>query len=275
MVGRGLRDATSGTASGGTATTLIDATKLISPSNTFVNYFLRMTSGTFSGQDRLVTAHSQAARQVTFDPPLSAPVVNGDRYQLLPVRRELIEEALQSAVRAAGATWMVQATKDDITITHEQEYALPVDLFAIQSVYVGIAGYWYPQTAWEMSGNFGAYKLMLRQWARFPLTRDDQVAGATWDVMRVDYVALPALASASDTLGLGDFEGEAVEFLREYALYLLKAQSFDANPTSEAARAAFTSSQTHYQNAMTIKTRARSQAQPGRVRTRAIPRHVQ
>lgn len=274
-VARRHRGGLGGTATGGTSTTLVDTLRLVDPANAWTNFFVRMISGSQSGQERLVTAYSQAARTVTFDPAMGGAVANGDQYQLLPVRRDVIEDAIQAGVRAAGAQWLVQRSVEDIAITDDQVYALPADVLIVNAAYVGFAGYWYPWDAFTVTGNSGAYSIMLRELKEFPITRDTQLGGQAWNVLRVDYVAMPDLAGATDTLGLGDYSGEAEEFIIEHALYVLKVAAFNANPTSEAARASFTAAQTHYQNAQTIKQRARMQAHPTRATRRALPRHVQ
>jgi hypothetical protein len=275
-IGARLKDAIGGNATGGTATTLIDTAALWHPDNAWVNQYLRILTGAYAGQDRLITASAQASKTLTFDPALSGPIVNGVQYQILPLRRERIVQAVQNSIRAAGQTWLVNASKQDIAITGAQEYDLPVDVVTVNEVYAGAAGYWYPLTAFEVKGASGALKLMLREMPGIDAVQDGVIIGNSFTYIRVDYTAMPSLMSAgADTLGVGTYDNEAINFIIEYSLYLLKMAAFDADVTGAAARGSLAGADRHLQAAQEIKARAHYVQGPGRIRTMTIPRQIQ
>lgn len=271
-VGARHSDALSGTTTAnGTTTTIVDADTLWQPSNYYVNKVLRFTSGAFSGQERLITASNQANRNVTYDPATSSATTTGMTYQILPVRWQQLVDTINAAIRSAGNTWMQQKSIANIAITEAQSYDLPADTIIVHSVYVGRAGYWTPIHAYEITGAVGAYKLMLR----LPAPEHDILPVTTDTLMRVDYTALPnTLAAASDTLGLGEAEGEAIEYVIERALSIMRMAEFDRAPASETARGAYTSAQTHMQIAEGIRQRSRWLAMQTRNRRMSLPRHI-
>lgn len=275
QVARRYKSAQSGSATGGTATTLIDTAALIQPDNAWVNHYVRFVSGANVGAERLITAFSSASKQITFSPALSNTVSLNDQYHIMPVQFARVNDAIQAGVRAAGQKWIQYKSVENISLSSEQEYALPADCVTVHQVFLGSAGYWYPYTAYEVTGSSGAYQLMLREANAFPTTYGQAVNGQSFTTMRVDYTALPALAAGASTLGLGDYENEASEFITEYALYVLKQADFDGDVTGAAARGSLAAAERHYQAAMTIKQNARIQQVPGRARTRPLPRFVQ
>lgn len=275
QVARRYKAALGGTATAGTTTTLIDTVGLIPPDNVWRNHFVRLVTGTYAGQERLVTGSTQATKAITFDPALAGAVVAGDRYTIMPLQWDRVNDAIQAGIRAAGQKWIQFKRSADIPLTSEQEYALPADCVTVHQVYLGSAGYFYPYTAYEVTGSSGAYKVMLRQGQTLPVTYGQAVSGQSLTFMRVDYTALPALAAGSSTLGLGDYENEASEFVTEYALYVLKQTDFDGDVTGAAARGSLAAAERHLANAEKIKQQARIQQVPGRARTRPLPRFVQ
>lgn len=272
-VARRYGGAESGTATGGTTSTLTDASARWEPDNTWNNKFVRITSGANAGQERLVLASTQSTRTLSLDPALASVVANGDTYQLLPRRRNDFVEAINEAITRAGDTWLSVEIKDDIAFSaRTQEYGLPSDLVGVLAVWIGMADAWQPQTSFEVLGNAGAYKLHLRS----IYTPNPQLTNVSQVFVRIQYTSLPALlANPADTLTLGDaYERDAVGYIVEYALGLLNQRAFSENKTGEASRAFLTASERHFQEAELIRSRARPQPVMERNRTRRVPAHI-
>jgi hypothetical protein len=274
MVARRYGQAESGSATGGTTSSLVDVNRLWQPDNTYVGHFARITSGANAGQDRLITASTQAARSLTLDPVLDNAIVAGVTYQVLPRPRQDFVDAVQEAIRTAGNTWMI--IRDDTTtldFNEQQEYTLPADLVVLLDVFAGRDGYWYPCQGFEVVGSGAPYRLLLRQWPTLPYTQYD--ASITGD-MRLVYLALPTLASAStDTLGVhSEAEREAVSYVQEYALHILHESGMARGITGEAARAHYSMAQQHLQKAQQIKGRAQPARVVRRIRERDVPRQI-
>lgn len=267
----GPNSTVTGSATGGTTSTLVDTSTLWQPDNSYVNRYLRMTGGDLAGGERLITASSQAARSITFDPAFTATVDAGDTYQILPRMRGDFVTAIQEAIRAAGDTWVQVKEDETIAYTNEQEYALPADVFIILSVFIGYSDAWEPFTAYEIAGVPGSYKLLLRQGYDY-----QNIISASTTKFRIVYAARPTLLTAgTDALNVGDgAEREAVTFIVEYALHILHEGAMAGNVTGEAARAHLTLAQQHLEKARAIEVRAKPARVPRRSTTRAVPRHI-
>lgn len=273
-IGRRYGQAASGTATGGSTLTLIDTARLWQPDNTWVNHYLSFTSGLNNGSERLITASAQSTKTLTLDPALTNAVAASDAYTILPLPSGDITAAIQEAVRAAGQSWMQVVTDDSMSFTSAQVYSLPSNLMVLRAVYAGSGGHWVPVTSFEVTGGFGDYELMLREWpSQLPVVQDSPSVLAD---MRLVYLAAPTMpVSSSTTLGLGeDYEREAVAYIAEYALHILHEMALARNVTGEAARAHISLSQTHYQKAERIKQARRPQAVQSRVRTPYQPNHI-
>jgi hypothetical protein len=267
----GPNSALTGSATGGSTSTLIDTSSLWQPDNSFVNRYLRMTGGSNSGGERLVTASTQATKTLTFDPAFSASVTAGDTYQVLPRMRQDFVTAIQEAIRAAGDTWLQVKTVENIAYTNAQEYSLPADLFLVMNVFIGVADAWVPFTAYEVAGAPGAYKLFLRQGYDH-----SNIAASSTTYFRIVYAANPTLLTGgADSLLVGEVtEREALTFIVEYALHILHEGAMAGNITGEAARAHLTLAQQHLAKAREVEQRAKPPRVPRRSTSRAIPRHI-
>ena len=72
------------TATGGTTTTLIDATGLSEPDTDYwKGMYVAMTTGDVAGQIRLITAYDTGTGTITFTPAMTQAVTSGDTYGIL------------------------------------------------------------------------------------------------------------------------------------------------------------------------------------------------
>lgn len=273
-IARRFGSARSSTATGGTTTTLVDTT-LIQPDNFWNNYFLRMTGGSQSGKEALITGYAQSTKTVAFDPAMSGAVANGDTYQILPQPRQDFVDAIYEAVRVASQSWM-QVEDDTTSLTYSsavQQYNLPADLVTLIGLYLGTTdGYWFELSNFDIVGDAGAFKLLMRDFP--PVTF---VAGQpAYSKMRLVYLALPALpATGTANTQLSEpVEREALTFVAEYALHLLHEQAMARNVTGESARGHFSLAQQHFNKAKQIQNERRPQNISRRVRTIQLPRQI-
>lgn len=243
----------SGTATGGSTTTLIDASNLIQPDHALVNLYVRFGSGANAGLERLVTDFTGGT--LTFA-ALPVAVAAGVTYEVGPVQRADIVRAVQDGIDRAGEQWMqVVDTSAGLTfVPSQQEYSLPADCVTVLEVFItrqllgAQVTEWEPIQEWVVTGAPGARKLTMRGWVTAPVLTSLAYG------RRIRYLAMPKLLSASsDTLGLGETaERRAVAYLTEYALYVLGQMMFKRNITGEAARGHLTASNAAYQTAMQI-----------------------
>lgn len=225
----------------GTTTTLVDTVGLYEPDDYWVGHYLRMTSGTLSGQERPIVDYSQETGTITVAPAFTAPTSATDDYQIMPVRRVDAEASVNAGIRAAGLSWpvlKVDTTTGPFSGT-SYEYDLPTDLSALIGVLARHAATvpWVPlpQGTWAVSGTPGAQKLQILPQLPMP-------AGAT---VRVDYIARPSEMTAdANTLGIGEpAEADAVTFIHYYGLYWLHDKAASTEPTGAAFRPHLTQAQ--------------------------------
>ena len=277
LVARRYSNALSGAATTtGTTTTLTDTTNLIQPDNAWVNHYVRFTSGAHSGAERLITESSQTNNRITWTPALSSVVANGVTYTILPRQWIDFETAIKNAILAAGTKWL--RTKDHAIpfSINTIEYALPADTLFLVEVFLGRpANYeWHLLSNWDVTGTLGAYKLILRADTPYPFIA---TPGTGDSEIRLSYVTtMKLMSSGTDTTELGALlERDAVNFIVEYALHVLHEQAMTRNITGNAARAHFTQSRNHLQEALRIKEMANAVHKvPQRVKTRKIPQHI-
>lgn len=252
-----------GTATAGTTTTLTDA-NLIQPDNLWNNCYVHFLSGTYAGQERLISSHDQDTATITFAPALAGVVTNGMTYEICPLQRADINQAVADAVRNAGNAWM-QIKEAALTLTGEQLYALSADTVAVLDVLVystelpGDSGVWSSLTDWVVIGVPGARKLMLRSWRAYSL----HYAG------KVRYLAMPELMdTGSDALGLGEtVERQALAYVQEYALHVVHEMLLARNVTGEMARAHLSLSNNHLKKAEAILAAREPKREPRTMRT--------
>jgi len=252
QIGRNFGAVLSGAATAATTTVITDTNYLIQPDNHWLNHYCRFAA---ADQERLITAHGQSTKTITVDPAFSnSNITTGSEYTILPLQWVDIVAAVQQAINSAGASWAV--LKDDqtsLSFTPAQEYALPSDLVSINGVYGGDGIYWSSITSWEIIGVPGAYKLLFKA---LPELRIPQLPAETPLIqMRIEYIAMPTLMSASDdTTGVGDVaERELVQYLIEYASYILHRQAMRRNLTGEAARGHMSAAEEHRRAADNLK----------------------
>jgi hypothetical protein len=112
--------ATSGTADSGTTTTMVDAALTQADTDYWAGNLILFTSGTISGQCRLITAFTPASDTVTFT-PATTQAVGTNTYIIIPFGRVNIAQWLGSTPNAlqsgrvdsylgAGATDVITAT---------------------------------------------------------------------------------------------------------------------------------------------------------------------
>jgi len=241
----------------GSTTTLIDSTNRIEPDSTHVNRYVRFTSGANAGQERLVTAFVRSSATVTLAPALANATAQSDSYEISPLRKQMVVDAIERAVRRAGRKWMVVKLDESGSFSPTaQDYDLPPDCVAVLNVWInmqlsgGTISEWAPWTRFDVQGPIGARVLSMRGWAA-----DMNIPSNYTYQRKLEYLAMPTIPAASgDTLGFDEqAEREMVEFVTEYALYLLHQQSMATNRTGDDARVHNTLMQQHMQQAMQIE----------------------
>jgi len=254
-IARRLGHATSGTATGGTSSTLIDTATLWQADNVWAAHFLRFLTGDNADLERLITAHAQSTKTLTFNPTAPYTVANGDQYMILPLEYQDFKTAINNAVLSAGGAWM--AIRDDttsLTYTGAQEYALPADLAVLYQVWSGDGTTWAPVYTYEVLGRPGAYKLSFRSYPGGITT-----TGQMQSSIRVLYAAaLPSLEKPYGTLDMGEgADQQAALYIQEMALYQIHQTLWSRNPTGEQARSHMSMSAQHQSTAAEIKANRR------------------
>jgi hypothetical protein len=270
-IGRRLGNYHSGTATAGTTTTITD-TDLVHPDGWWkahYAYILAAGGAAPAGQERPVSDYVQSSSLLTVNPAYTVLVESGDTYELLPMRRAEITAAIDEAVRASGAGWLVPVT-DTTTVTivaDTYDYALPTDAVILLDALrrSSASAPWFPLDAatWRVGGTPGAQRLYFQDLSGL-------VAG---DVLRLDYLRrLAALSTDASVLSIGEpAETEVVEFITEYALGILHNSMAARSPTGSDFRARLTMASDARQNALVIRERSRRNLHgPGRVHGRAL-----
>ena len=274
---RSMGHAVSGAATtAGTTTVLTDSATLYQPDKTWVNHYLRATSGSNIGVSRLITSSTQASTSVTVSPAFNYAIATAVEYQILPIEYDYFAQAVKDAVSAAGDDW-VKMVDDSTSLTYTagtNEYSLPSDLNLLHQLYVGDSAllYWAPVTAFDVLGIPGAYKLVIRSW---PL-QTQQVTPSLTTAMRLVYSSsVTMLDTPTATLGIGDGdERDAVSFIREMALHNLYEMLQSRNPTGEQARSNMSMAQAHYNKAQQIRQRRSTQPIRTTSRTRRYAEQI-
>jgi hypothetical protein len=94
-----LRALASGTADSGTTTTLVDSARTEADTDWWKGDWLLFTSGTLSGQCRLITGFTPASDTLTFAPP-TTQAVDTHTYEILPAAAVNVRQWLESTVNA-------------------------------------------------------------------------------------------------------------------------------------------------------------------------------
>lgn len=274
---RSMGHAVSGAATtAGTTTVLTDSATLYQPDKTWVNHYLRVTSGTNIGVSRLITSSTQSSTSVTVSPAFNYAIASAVEYQILPVEYDYFAQAVKDAVSAAGGDWMTM--RDDTTtltyVNGTNEYSLPSDLCLLHQVYVGDSDglSWAPVNSYDVLGVPGAYKLIIRGWPE----NDPGSTTSISSIIRLVYAAsLTMLDTPTATLGIGDgVERDAVSFIREMALHNLYEMLQSRNPTGEQARSNMSMAQAHYNKAQQIRQRRSTQPIRTTSRTRRYAEQI-
>jgi len=249
-----------GTATGGSTTTVVDTGGLYAPDDFWVGhyaYILEDAGGEGAapeGEERPVTDYDQGTATLTVDPEFSAAVGSGDVYELFATRRAEVVAAINAGVRAAGETWLVATVDTTVTIAADDyDYDLPSDLTRLLAVWTrgGTDERFVelPGRLWRVSGTpAGPQELLLE-------SLDDLDAGET---LRLEYLARPTELSAdSSTLGVGEpAERELVSFVVAYALYWLHDQAASRSPEAAGFRGHYTQAESQRAKAQEIRAGA-------------------
>jgi hypothetical protein len=250
-----------GTASGGSTTTIVDSDGLYAPDdyyNGHYAYILTDAGGAGAapqGEQRPVTDYVQSTKTLTVAPAFSAAVAAADVYELLPVGRMEIIAAINAGVRAAGETWLIPKT-DDSTIdlaAGDYDYSLPAALARMLNVWTRSATdeAWQPLDGrlWWVQGTPGAQVLEFKNIDA--LDADDTI--------RIEYLARPSeLSTDAGTLGIGEpAETELVQFVVAEALFWLHDQAASRAPEAATFRPHLTQAQYYAEQAQAIKQAAR------------------
>lgn len=262
------------TATSGSTSTVLDTATLIEPDDFWVGhlaYVLTDAAGLSAapqGQERPVTDYVQSTATLTVAPAFTVAVAVGDIVELLPVRRGVIVDAINEAIRSAGETWPV-VKKDTTTVNladADYEYSLPTDMVRLLDVWhmanTGDPYYRVPHRNWHVEGTPGAQVLYF-----------DRLTGLDTDgTIMLQYVGYPSELSADTTaLGVGDVaERELVQFVIERALAWLHERA--ASENVGAFREHMTLAQQGYDRAETMQRFASPWRPPSTVRGAAFPR---
>ncbi len=94
-----IRSLVNGTSDSGTTTTMVDSVRTEADTDYFKGDFILFTSGTITGQCRLITAFTPASDTMTFSPATTQAVAT-QTYEILPAARVDLELWLGSVVNA-------------------------------------------------------------------------------------------------------------------------------------------------------------------------------
>jgi len=260
----------SGTATGGSTTTVIDTGILYAPDDYWVGhyvYILEDAGGAGAapeGEERPVTDYDQSTATLTVDPAFSAAVGAGDTYEVLAVRRGDVTAAINGAIRAAGETWLKHVVDTTTLTIADDDYDYDLPAAVVRLLMVSVRGdtdeAWVevPGRLWSVGGTPGALVLYF-----------DALTGlGDGDAIRLDYVARPSeLTTDAGTLGVGEpAERELVDFIVCYALFVLHDQAASAAPEGAGFRPHLTQAQYWREEAERVRARA-SQVGRGTART--------
>jgi hypothetical protein len=238
-----------------TTDTLIDEDNLYEPDDYWVGHYLHMLSGDNSGVERPIDDYDQGDTKMTVSPAFASSIASNDTYEILPVRREQIKDAINAAIEEMGLSWPV-IKSDTSTITSfsgaDFDYSIATDTVQLLGVYTrhSATDGWRPVPTehWQVVGKMGSQTLMLAPTYHIP----DSAA------VRLDYLAYPStLSSDSDTLDIGEpGERDAVRFVIGHALFWLHDQAASAAPTGAGFRPHLTQAQYYQETAEKLRARA-------------------
>jgi len=256
----------SGTATGGSDSTVVDTT-LLEPDDFWNNHYVYITSADSAapeGEERYVSDYDQSSQTLTATPNFSAAVAAGDEYVLLQFRRADFIVAIRSGIARANSRWLVPVT-DTTTVqiaTDTYSYSLPTDVVRIDRILYrdDSSDPWLEVDpgSWRMSGVPGSQKLELTNIDAFD----------SGDYLRVEYVKRQSdLSNDSDELGVGEpAEPELVQFLVEHAMFRLHTMAMSRNVTSSEFRAHMTLADDYYKRSEDLLTRSPGQRLSSRLR---------
>lgn len=252
------------TATGGSTTTIVSTSGLYETDDAHVGkyaYVLTDAGGSSAApedQERPITNYVQSTATLTVSPAFTVAVAASDIIEILQVRRSDIENYINSAIRLAGNTWLVQKVDDTIItfVANDYDYTLPSGLVGLLAVEArtGTATPWIPLEGWRVSETPGAQKLVF-----------NTIAGlASGDTIRLVHLTLPSeMDSESSVLGLGEpVEREMIEFVIATTLFLLHNQKASATATGAGFQAHLTQAQYWREEAQRIKDLAIKRATP-------------
>ena len=118
------RSIVSGTADSGSTTTMVDAARTEADTDYWKDLAILFTSGTISGQARLITAFNAATDTITFS-PATTQAVGTNTYEILP-NVAAAGASAPTAVEVAAAVWNEDATAHQTQGTFGQAIGDPV-----------------------------------------------------------------------------------------------------------------------------------------------------
>ena len=132
-----IRSLVSGTADSGTTTTMVDAARTEADTDYWKDMAILFTSGTISGQARLITAFDAATDTITFSPAVTQ-AVGTNTYEILP-NVAAAGSSAPTAAEVADAVWD-EAQAGHVTAGSFGEIATETAAILVDTAEIGAAG---------------------------------------------------------------------------------------------------------------------------------------
>ena len=132
-----IRAIVSGTADSGTTTTMVDAARTEADTDYWKDMAILFTSGTISGQARLITAFNAATDTITFSPAVTQ-AVGTNTYEIIP-NVAAAGASAPTAAEVADAVWD-EAQADHATAGTFGEVATETAAILVDTAEIGVAG---------------------------------------------------------------------------------------------------------------------------------------
>lgn len=247
-----------GTATGGSTTTLIDSDERIESDNEWNGHYLYISSAGGSapeGEERPVTDFIQSTQTLTVSPAFSATVASGDGYFLGPFRRRVIKNAINRAILQIP-DFLTLSTTTITMVDGQYRYDLPSDCEVVNLV-------WppdeeenpLPKPYWRQVGS----QIHIQDWGS--LSAGDQPT--------LEYLA--PLSELSDGDSLTTNEPKLFDCILLFAEQQLHLKMARKDPNADAFRAHLTLAQDAREKAALASSQLRRKHPPGQMNYKILP----